>query len=140
MSSSNARIQEYLDYVESKKVNITVKRELPLVTTILQSLDKYIDEKPDKSLYVTYQNKKAHDDAHWIDMLEDLDNSVRSMARERDEFIDKEKSILRIERKQHLQNLMFRVLTTGAIGLTIMGIYALAHWLGIPMPLMRLPV
>ncbi|MCS6155340.1 hypothetical protein G3465_21050 [Shewanella baltica] len=44
------------------------------------------------------------------------------------------------ETRAHLKNLLFRTLTTLAVGLSIMGIYALAHYLEIPMPLMRLPV
>lgn len=42
------------------------------------------------------------------------------------------------ETRAHLKNLLFRTLTTLAVGLSIMGIYALAHYWSIPMPLMRL--
>ncbi|AUD60379.1 hypothetical protein AYJ58_13190 [Shewanella sp. Pdp11] len=44
------------------------------------------------------------------------------------------------ETRAHRRNLFYRTLTTLAVGLSIMAIYALAHWLEIPMPLMRLPV
>ena len=45
----------------------------------------------------------------------------------------------RSETRAHLKNLLFRILTTLGVGLSIMGIYALAHWFKIPMPLMKLP-
>lgn len=48
--------------------------------------------------------------------------------------------INKIEHSAALRALIYRILTTAGIGLTIMGIYALAHCLNIPMPLMRLPI
>lgn len=51
-----------------------------------------------------------------------------------------EKQILNIERKAARMTLFYRVMTTIFVGFTIMGIYAVAHRWGVPMPLMRMPV
>lgn len=51
-----------------------------------------------------------------------------------------EKQILNIERKAARMTLFYRVMTTIFVGFTIMGIYAVAHHWGVPMPLMRMPV
>jgi hypothetical protein len=48
---------------------------------------------------------------------------------------DQEKIITRVERRGHLYALGFRVLTTLAIGLSVIGIYWLANELGVTLPL-----
>jgi len=51
---------------------------------------------------------------------------------------DQENIITRVERRGHVWALVFRVLTTLGIGLSVMAIYALADHFGVDMPLMRL--
>jgi hypothetical protein len=50
---------------------------------------------------------------------------------------DEENMITRVERRGHLYALGFRVLTTLAIGLSVIGIYWLANELGVTLPLVR---
>ena len=51
---------------------------------------------------------------------------------------DQENMITRVERGGHVWALVFRVLTTLGIGVSVMAIYALADYWGVDMPLMRL--
>ncbi|QPB82914.1 hypothetical protein CWC22_007895 [Pseudoalteromonas rubra] len=53
---------------------------------------------------------------------------------------DEETLITRMERNAQIRNVLFRSLTTLAIGFSIMLVYFVAHKLEIPMPLLRIGV
>lgn len=59
---------------------------------------------------------------------------------ERDAILKEKVQIAEIEGSTHRRNVFYRGLTTLVVGLTIMTVYAVAHWLEIPMPLMRIPL
>lgn len=52
---------------------------------------------------------------------------------------DEDDRFLRVNIKFNIQAVIFRILTTLAIGFSIMAVYWTAHSLGIPMPLLRIP-
>ena len=106
-------------------------------------MDEFLERHPERTLAQTYHTNKGTasiPNPAWIENINDLDKLAKEVESQRDKLLDKERSIMRIERKGHIMATCFRILTTAGIGLTIMGIYALAHWLEIPMPLMRLPM
>lgn len=52
---------------------------------------------------------------------------------------DEDDRFLKVNIKFNIQAVIFRILTTLAIGFSIMLVYWTAHGLGIPMPLLRIP-
>lgn len=52
---------------------------------------------------------------------------------------DEDDRFLRVNIKFNIQAVFFRILTTLAIGFSIMLVYWTAHCLGVPMPLLRIP-
>ena len=76
----------------------------------------------------------------WMDKRRQLKSFFAEMDSKVTALMDVENTIHRNEARAQRRALLFRILTTLGVGLTIMGIYALAHCLGIPMPLMRTPL
>jgi hypothetical protein len=79
-------------------------------------------------------------DRSWRQKYTTLTNAYSIACSERNSVLDERKQISWMERSTHNRNVFYRGLTTLTVGLTIMAVYALAHWLEIPMPLMRLPI
>jgi hypothetical protein len=57
-----------------------------------------------------------------------------------EELRNEQQQINAMEVKAHRRNLFYRAATTLTIGFSIMAVYAVAHWLEIPMPLMKVPL
>ncbi len=76
----------------------------------------------------------------WTKDFNDLRASYNVLFRKYSELSSEEKSIHRIERKSHIRALIFRFLTTLAIGFAIMLVYWVAGCLSVQMPLLRMPV
>lgn len=76
----------------------------------------------------------------WIEELRSMEGHYSFLHSKWQKVIEAESYALNIERRANISALFFRVMTTVFVGLTIMGIYALAHYLCIPMPLMRMPI
>ncbi len=73
----------------------------------------------------------------WLRHKNNASNAFVELMKLHKDYINEENTIHRNERKAQTRALGFRIATTFFVGLTIMGIYAIAHWLDIPMPLMR---
>jgi hypothetical protein len=112
-----------------------------------EAFSKHLDEMLD-ALHLQLSNgsgeiddiKNCHERVNngWSTKKERLLASHRQTFNAFNLIKDQEKTITRVERRGHLYALVFRVLTTLLIGLSVMGIYALAdHW-EVAMPLMRL--
>lgn len=82
-------------------------------------------------------NYPQNSNGRWANDLSNVRGSYSILYKLYSDLIDKEKSINRIETRAYTRALLFRVLTTLGIGFGIMFIYYLAHFWGIPMPLMR---
>jgi len=76
---------------------------------------------------------------HWPDQIRRLLDNKEALSKKLSERYKQEDIINRIDRRAHQRAVLYRGLTTLTVGLTIMGIYAMAHFLEIPMPLMRMP-
>jgi hypothetical protein len=74
----------------------------------------------------------------WVTNLSELRSSYGLIYNLYQELVDKEKAIHRIERKAHTRALIFRFLTTLAIGAGVLIIYFIAQKLEIAMPLLRI--
>ncbi|WP_073270959.1 hypothetical protein [Microbulbifer donghaiensis] len=76
----------------------------------------------------------------WANDFRQLESNYRRLHGIYERIISEEKIFDRAESKAHRRAVLYRFLTTAIVGLTVMGIYALAHWLEVPMPLMKLPI
>jgi hypothetical protein len=74
----------------------------------------------------------------WVINLSELRSSYGLIYNLYQELVDQEKAIHRIERKAHTRALVFRFLTTLAIGAGVLIIYFIAQKLEIAMPLLRI--
>ena len=74
----------------------------------------------------------------WSTKKERLLDSHRQTFNAYNLIKDQENIITRVERRGHFYALGFRVLTTLGIGLSVIGIYWLANYWDVDMPLMRL--
>ena len=87
------------------------------------------------------KEKKAsegHQKNSWVNQLMNLQSQYNTLYA-RYEFIQKEENVInRIETKAHVRALLFRFLTTLAIGAGIMIVYFIAAQLEINLPLMRI--
>jgi hypothetical protein len=101
-------------------------------------------------LSIEHSQKNSHNVATTLDQLNEVGNGMNqryiklcdAYRFSNTRYIDVTNLITQhdeSEKRAHLRNLFYRTLTTLCVGLAIMGVYALAHCLGIPMPLMRLP-
>ena len=86
------------------------------------------------------KNQESRANNGWTKNFNELRQSYSLLYRKYTQLIDEEKSIHRIERKSHIRALVFRFLTTLAIGFAIMIVYFVAGVWSIQMPLLRLPV
>lgn len=75
----------------------------------------------------------------WASSAQSLMQSHNNAYSGYKQVMDERKQINAMEHATHQKNVIYRALTTLVVGLSIMSIYWLAHCLGIPMPLMRLP-
>lgn len=76
----------------------------------------------------------------WTDDLSALSRNYNLLYNAYTALIDEENAINRIEKKAHMRAVFYRILTTLGIGFSIMFVYWVAQYLGISMPLMKLPV
>lgn len=60
-------------------------------------------------------------------------------SQELDKLYSEDEQIKRLEINAHFRNIIARALTTLAIGFGIMIVYWVAHKVGIPMPMLRIP-
>lgn len=67
-------------------------------------------------------------------------HQLREMSKGITTLTDEIKQAHRSDTRSHIKSLIFKVLTTFCIGLTIMFIYYLANKWEIPLPLMRMPI
>lgn len=84
--------------------------------------------------------KNRNGNEGWIANANDIEREYATAYRYWKAFSDEEQYCLLIEKRANRIALFYRFLTTIAVGLGIMLIYGLAHGLGIPMPLMRVPL
>lgn len=77
------------------------------------------------------------DDRGWIKNMSEVRTNYGSLYRAYENLIAEEKIINRIETRAHLRALLFRFLTTVAIGAGVILTYYFAHKWGVPMPLSR---
>lgn len=85
------------------------------------------------------KNRKAGSGG-WVENLNEIEMEYKKLHSRWSMMNEQEKYSLSIETRASRIALVYRFLTTIAVGLGIMGIYGLAHYLGIPMPLMRVPL
>ncbi|WP_144207746.1 hypothetical protein [Shewanella donghaensis] len=114
---SKDKFESEIKLLVTEMLNLSKNREHPQVLELL--------DKPNNSVSNRYRHL----------------SSTYNFARNRYETIcDETNTIERSETRAHRRNLFYRTLTTIFVGLAIMSIYAVAHYLEIPMPLMRLPI
>lgn len=94
----------------------------------------------DKDKAVSEFTNNHSNKQHWAFKIQSNHKQFNEYKTYADAWKNAEKQILSIERKAARMTLFYRVLTTIFVGFTIMGIYAVAHHWGVPMPLMRMPV
>lgn len=70
--------------------------------------------------------------------LTQMQNSYVTVHNQLKKVTNEIKTINQVERTAQIRNLVFRILTTAFVGLTIMGIYFVANKFNIPMPLLRM--
>lgn len=85
------------------------------------------------------KNRQA-DSGKWVENLNEIELQYNKLYSRWSMMNEQEKYSLSIETRASRIALVYRFLTTIAVGLGIMGIYWLAHILCIPMPLMRVPL
>ena len=83
------------------------------------------------------KNSRQRVNNGWVTQRDRLLASHRSTTIAYNLIKDEENIITRVERRGHLYALGFRVLTTLAIGLSVIGIYSLATYWDVNLPLMR---
>lgn len=74
-----------------------------------------------------------------VESLKKIKTTYNQLHSDHQKYVKEEKLISKMELRAHTRYLIARILTTLGIGISIMGVYALAQWLEIPMPLMKLP-
>lgn len=86
------------------------------------------------------RNQECKVTGGWTKDLNELRSTYNKVYKAFTNLSDEERSIHRIERKSHFTALIFRFLTTLAIGFAIMLVYWVAGHLSIQMPLLRVPI
>ena len=105
-------------------------------TTLLE-IDELI-----KKIELSYKNS-SYDQKERLDWPKTISN-IKTIYSSHFNFsvsaMDESNVIDQIETASSRRALLYRILTTAGIGITVIGVYALAHYLNIPMPLMRIPL
>lgn len=107
------------------------------ITTMLSNQYNALSQK--KATPEDIKNR-THSSGSWVANLNEIEMQYLKLHSRWSMMNEQEEYSLSIERRANRIALVYRFLTTIAVGLGIMGIYGLAHYLGIPMPLMRLPM
>ena len=105
------------------------------LNTLLQNITNYLTHHGGKPEDIT--NKTDQSRRLWTENLSKIHGQYYNLFNAYERLVDEEKIINRIETRAHLRALLFRFLTTLAIGAGVMLVYFLSHKWGIPMPLSR---
>ncbi len=105
------------------------------IKTLLNNITNYLDNHQGKPEDI--KNQTDNNTRLWTESLSRIRSQYSSLYSAYTRLIDEEKIINRIETRAHLRALLFRFLTTLAIGTGVMLTYYFAHIWGIPMPLSR---
>lgn len=105
------------------------------IQTMLYNITNYLVNHNGKPEDI--KNQTDNKSQLWLPNVSQLKSRYGALHEAYMKLIDEEKIISRIETHAHIRALLFRFLTTIAIGAGIMLTYYFAHKWGIPMPLSR---
>lgn len=126
------KLKEMAGSVKCENITYTPPQELIEILAVNMPKD------PAQALKEFQSNHR--NSTHWSYKFQNNIAAYNQYKKYADAWHNEEKKILNIERKAARMALLYRVLTTIFVGFTIMGIYWVAHCLGVPMPLMRMPI
>ena len=131
--------ERLLDHIQNKSFKHLAKDDLDIekYKTTLLEIDELI-----KKIELSYKNN-SYDQKELLDWSKTISNIKTRYSRHFNfsvSAMDESNVIDQIETASSRRALLYRILTTAGIGITVMGVYALAHYLNIPMPLMRIPL
>ncbi len=152
MSEHNQSLRQktttrYLEFVEKikrsrgqyKRSDEDIKKNL---TEIILGVADEVRNKgsSNEELEEKIRNKTAVATNGWLGTFSHVEACYKTVHEDYLQLVNEKKQIAEIENETHRRNVLYRGLTTLTVGLIIMTVYAVAQYLEIQMPLMRLPM
>ena len=128
------------DYTRSKKSVPANQFEKNLRDMIVLAVNESREKNQTGEEAIEILNGISITNNTWQKKYQELRTAYDITYTDRQALIDEKKQIGEIEHSTLQRNTFYRAITTLVVGFSIMAVYWVAHYFGIPMPLMRVPL